>query len=118
MEAGEFYASSGVGLTDVGYDEKSRTLKVSIAADGDAKFVTHFIGSRAPQQAGQTVTPEDVGVVFATVEGRTASYQLTGSELYVRAVVTSDKAPLNPSWAEQKQQAWTQPIGWESRLAK
>jgi hypothetical protein len=56
---------------------------------------------------------DDVGKVLATVEGARAYYVLTGEELYVRAVVTSDQPPENPSFPGQKAQAWTQPVGWE-----
>ena len=59
---------------------------------------------------------DDVGKVFATVEGTSPSYTLTGNELYVRAVVTSTKPPTHPSFKKQLQQAWTQPVGWEARL--
>ena len=54
----------------------------------------------------------DVGKVFATVEGLTSSYKLTGHELYIRAVVTSDQPHVNPSLPNQLQHAWTQPVGW------
>jgi len=59
-----------------------------------------------------------VGEVLATVEGTRATYTLTGEELYVRAVVTSSLAPENPSFKNQKAQAWTQPIGWEKWVEK
>jgi hypothetical protein len=59
-----------------------------------------------------------VGQVLATTEGLSAKYTLTGKELYVRAIVTSSKAPIDPSFKVQKQQAWTQPVGWEWVLAK
>jgi hypothetical protein len=48
-----------------------------------------------------------------TVEGLTPKYELTGDELYVRAVVTSSKPPRDPSFKDQREQAWTQPVGWE-----
>ena len=44
------------------------------------------------------------------------TYQLTGHELYVRAVVTSTKKHWNPSFENQTEQAWTQPIGWEKHV--
>jgi len=31
----------------------------------------------------------------------------------VRAVVTSSMPPMDPSLKDQKQQGWTQPMGWE-----
>lgn len=99
MQAGEFYASSGVRLRSVAFDG---TLRVEIEPDGDATYTTHFIGSTADQ----------AGVVLASVEGLAAEYRPTGGELYVRAVVTSSRPHANPSFDGQKQQAWTQPVGW------
>jgi hypothetical protein len=52
--------------------------------------------------------------VLKSVEGLAPAYELTGEELYVRAVVTSNEPPRDPSFAGQKQQAWTQPVGWDS----
>jgi hypothetical protein len=115
MQRGDFYASSGVVLSDVKYDRAARALEVDIAADGNARFTTRFVGTLAPTGSASPA-PDEVGVVFATVEGRKATYHLTGKELYVRAVVTSDRAPTSPSFEGQKQQAWTQPVGWEGRL--
>ena len=48
----------------------------------------------------------------AAVEGHSASYTLSGNELYVRAVISSSDAPVDPVWDGQQQQAWTQPVGW------
>ena len=68
-------------------------------------FETQFIGTRRS-------TPDTTGEVFTTVSGPTAEYQLSGDELYVRAVITSTREHPNPSYSDQKEQAWTQPIGW------
>jgi hypothetical protein len=35
------------------------------------------------------------------------------NEVYIRAVVTSDQPPADPVFDDQRQQAWTQPVGWE-----
>jgi hypothetical protein len=127
IEAGDFYASSGVTLKDVRYSSESKSLEVQIEPQGDARYTTRFIGTlkgydptRKPvnDKEGKPLPvtqrySEDVGKVLATVEGITATYRLTGEELYVRAVVTSDRAPENPSFPDQKAQAWTQPKGWE-----
>jgi hypothetical protein len=57
--------------------------------------------------------PEDaIGVVVGRSDSLTPRYQLTGEELYVRAVVTSSQTHPDPSFADQHQQAWTQPVGW------
>jgi len=55
---------------------------------------------------------KEIGKVFARVSATTASYRLSGDELYVRAVVTSSKPHPNPSFSGQREQAWTQPVGW------
>ena len=111
MEAGDFYASSGVVLADVTFDKANRTLRLDIEPDGDAKFTTTFVGTT-------TGPAPEVGVTFATVEGQAPTYRLTGRELYVRAVVSSDKPPTNPSFEGQVKQAWTQPVGWEAQVRR
>jgi hypothetical protein len=60
---------------------------------------------------------QEVGQVLATEPGNSPKFQLTGDELYVRAVVTSSKPHPDPSFKDQRQQAWTQPVGWEERLS-
>lgn len=114
MEAGDFYASSGVVLADVKFDKQAGTLRLDIEPDGDARFTTRFVGT--PAGASGASNLQEVGVVLATVEGLNPTYRLTGKELYVRAVVTSDKPPVNPSFEGQLKQAWTQPVGWERHV--
>ncbi|WP_406693896.1 hypothetical protein V5E97_22930 [Singulisphaera sp. Ch08] len=131
IESRDFYASSGVTLRDVRYSPESRSLELEIEPDGDAQYTTQFVGTlegydsaRKPvtDKAGKALQvtqrySDDVGRVLATVKGTKARYELTGKELYVRAVVTSTKPPENPAFAKQLQQAWTQPVGWEKRIA-
>ena len=105
MKAGDFYASSGVVLDQVGFDPASRTLRLKIHAVEGLTFETRFIGTRKG-------TPETPGEVLATTSGMEPSYQFQGGELYVRAVVTSSRAHPNPSFKDQREQAWTQPVGW------
>jgi hypothetical protein len=135
IKAGDCYASSGVSLVDVRYDASAKQLALEIEPQDGATYTTQFIGTlrgyddtTKPTLAADGQTPKDkagkplrvshkysaeVGQVLATVAGLKATYQLKGSELYVRAVVTSSKAPADPSFDGQKQQAWTQPVGWE-----
>ncbi len=127
MQRGDFYASTGVELERVEYDPELNRIEIQIRPDGDATFVTEFIGTpvtfdrstkaRVDTATGETVSgtldySADVGRVLARVPGLTAAYQLTGSELYVRATITSSKAPLNPTKESPYQKAWTQPVGW------
>lgn len=126
IENGDFYASSGITLSDVQFSTTDNTLSISIDAEAGVSYETKFIGTRkdydqvsavSTDQDGKTLKAtrkysDEVGTVFATVSGTKAEYQLTGDELYVRAVVTSSKSHSRPSFDEQKEQAWTQPVGW------
>ena len=114
MKIGDFYASSGVTLKSVLYDDAAKTLTVEINSNGDAQFTTQFIGTpKNFSDGGKTPVDSDkVGSILATVKGTTATYKLSGEELYVRATITSSKPATNPSFEGQTMQAWTQPVGW------
>lgn len=99
IERGDFYASSGVVLDDVTFDGTTMTL--DIAAQGDGRYVTEFIGTRRDGEAGE---------VLARVEGLRPSYRMRGDELFVRATVTSTVPADNPVWEGQRRQAWVQPV--------
>ena len=122
MRAARFYASSGVRLDEVGYDEPSRTLSLKIQQDGDATYRTEFIATLRPEGDAEAThavpAKEQIGVVIARSDSLTPSYQLTGNELYVRAVVTSSQPHPDPSFENQHQQAWTQPVGWQLEPTK
>jgi hypothetical protein len=115
LQRGDFYASSGVTLRDAKYDPQSKTITIQIEPDGDATFTTNFVGTpKNFADGGKTPLDSDaVGKTFASVTGTTATYKLTGGELYVRAVVNSSKPPAVPSYENQVAQAWTQPVGWK-----
>jgi predicted metal-dependent phosphoesterase TrpH len=113
LQVGDFYASSGVVLRDVRFDGSTQTLKVEIEPDGDATFTTRFIGS----VAGENGETTQIGAELAAVDGLSASYTFGGNELYVRAVITSSEPPEDPVWESQRQQAWTQPVGWQKQPA-
>ena len=127
IQAGDFYASSGVTLKDVRYDPQSQASpwrsspRPAPATPPSSSAPSTATTRPASPSRTKTASPlpvtqrysDDVGKVLATVEGTTAQYKLTGEELYVRAVVTSSQPPTNPSFPHQKAQAWTQPVGWE-----
>lgn len=127
MVRGDFYASSGVELTDIRFDHESGKLSLEIAGDDETTFATHFIGTRRGYDEKSTprtdangkpirstrVYSSDIGEVLATSDSQTPTYQLVGDEIYVRAVITSSKPHPDPSFAGQMEQAWTQPVGWE-----
>lgn len=84
LEAGQFYASSGVALSDVMVS--ATALEVRIAQKGDFKYTTQFIGQD--------------GKVLATSKSLTPRYELKGSETYVRAKVVDSGGGA----------AWVQPV--------
>ncbi|HZD04618.1 MAG TPA: CehA/McbA family metallohydrolase [Longimicrobiales bacterium] len=84
LEKGWFYASTGVVLDDVVV--APRRLEVRIAPRADFRYTTTFIG------AG--------GRVLAETGAVPAVYELTGSDLYVRAKVVDSGGAV----------AWVQPV--------
>ena len=84
LDNGQFYASSGVTLSDV--TVSPTTLEIRIAQKGDFKYTTQFIGQD--------------GRVLATDKSLTPRYTLKGAETYVRAKVTDSGGAA----------AWVQPV--------
>jgi hypothetical protein len=126
MEAGDFYASSGVTLTEV--IREGKTLSVEIQAEPGVTYRTQFIGTRrdydpssrimeapAVESGARGTLPhrrysKDVGAVLAEVSGTKAAYALQGDEIYVRAKIISSKEKPNGSVAGEVECAWTQPL--------
>ncbi len=122
LEAGRFYASSGVTLKSIVLD--GQKLRIEIQPQDGVTYSTRFIGTERdfPQES----TPSDadeakaalvtrsysdqIGKVLSESEGTVAEYQLTGKELYIRAVVTSSKTHPNPGVVGELERAWVQPI--------
>lgn len=121
MKRGEFYASSGVTLKSVHYSANAKSLKIVIDAEPGVQYTTNFIASVPPAASKLPLSADDfdrnaewIGKVVKSVSGLEADYSLQGNELFVRAVVTANIAPVNPSFKGQRQQAWTQPVGWKA----
>jgi hypothetical protein len=99
MLRGDFYATSGVVLEDVVATKESLTVKV--AAETGAEYTIRFIGTKG---GGAT------GAVLQESKGVSATYAFTGDELYVRAVVVSNKPHPNGYEKTDVQTAWVQPV--------
>lgn len=125
MEAGDFYATSGVVLTDV--TRTDRELSVEIEAEPGVTYTTRFIGTRRGfDPSSEPLVPpadesarkglphrrysRDVGAVLSEQTGTRASYTLQGDEIYVRAKIVSSKPKENGSVAGEYETAWTQPL--------
>ena len=84
MERGDFYASTGVELTD--YVATPRSITITVRQRGDTKHRIQFIGRGGRVLQESTASP--------------ARYEITGAEGYVRAKVIDSNGAV----------AWTQPV--------
>jgi hypothetical protein len=113
MERGDFYASTGVRLRDVGADDRS--VWVHIEPESGVCYETEFIGSlravASESAVGSNGRPagDSIGVVLGRSSDLNPCYEFTGRELYVRARVRSTKLHPNPYAAGDFESAWTQP---------
>lgn len=122
LEAGRFYASSGVALNLVSFADNA--LRVEVKSEGIQQYRIDFIGTRRGfDNTSQPASPDpmiaerltriyssDVGAVLQSSEGPSAVFQCRGDELYVRAVVTSSEKHPNPSENGDLMKAWIQPV--------
>ncbi|MFO1040589.1 MAG: hypothetical protein U0941_02335 [Planctomycetaceae bacterium] len=122
MEAGRFYASSGVTLDEITSTKNS--LSVVVQPDPEATYRIDFIGTpkgfdpnsepyRGKDGKKLGVTRKyssEIGQVLKSVDGTKATYEFTGKELYVRARITSSRKHPNPSVPGEFERAWTQPV--------
>jgi hypothetical protein len=122
MEAGDFYASTGVRLKHL--RRAGRELSLEIESQTGVSYKTEFIGTLEGFDPASTPGPrltnsiyavtrrysEQIGAVLAVAEGPRASYTLQGDELYVRARITSSKPKPNAFGTNETERAWTQPL--------
>jgi hypothetical protein len=122
MEAGDFYATSGVRLKSV-VRTKDR-LSVEVDGEKGVHYTIRFYGTRKGYDptnyrirppAGQPLATtrrysSDVGAVLAERRGKSATYHFRGDELYVRAKIISTKTKWLGLNATDTELAWTQPV--------
>lgn len=122
LEAGQFYSSSGVTLESV--TAQGGQMQIVAVPEEGVTYKIDFIGTRRSFNDQSTPATDDptkadeitrkysdeIGTVLKSVEGSTADYTFDGTELYVRAVVTSSRLHPNPSEAGEFERAWVQPI--------
>ena len=88
LERGDFYASTGVEISD--YQVTATSIAITVKPNADSKYRVQFIGRN--------------GDVLSEAIASPASYAFTGDELYVRARVLESNGRI----------AWTQPV-WRGR---
>lgn len=122
LEAGRYYASSGVALKRI--ETTADSYSVEVKPKEDETYTIEFVGTRRGYDDSSEAVVDaegkslratrryssDLGAVLLTVEGPTATYQFTGDELYVRARITSSALHPNPSERGEHQRAWCQPV--------
>ncbi|MCS6863599.1 MAG: hypothetical protein RMJ56_14140 [Gemmataceae bacterium] len=124
LEAGDFYATTGVLLDTIDRDEKQ--LHLTIRTEPGVRYTTQFIATM--KDADLTATPKTfkdksgaevpvtsdyspaIGQVVATSTAANPRYTFTGKELYVRAKIISTKPHPNPYADGDVEVAWTQPV--------
>jgi hypothetical protein len=99
MEAGEFYASTGVELKEL--KSENNKLSIEVKKEAGVTYQISFIGCKK----GNT-EPEE----FMSFEGDKAAFELTSDILYVRCKITSSKLQKNPVEDLSYETAWTQPV--------
>jgi hypothetical protein len=99
MEAGDFYASTGVELKDLNINDKKITIEVK--PEAGIRYSIAFIGYKK----GNHVTEE-----LMAIEGNKASIEITNDLLFVRGKITSSKLHANPVEEMLYETAWTQPV--------
>ncbi len=122
MEAGDFYASSGVTLEEIRVSESGVSL--TIRPDPGVEYRSQFIGTRKGYDRekteiqiedgdGTTVLnrySDEIGEVLAEVPGSEPGYEFVGDEMYVRARVVSTRLKANPYREGEFETAWIQPV--------
>ena len=99
MEAGKFYASTGIVLKELISSENK--LQISIEAEEGVNYTIQFIGVRKGEQKA---------AVLKTVAGTEGEFKPGKDILFVRAKIVSSKLQKNPYAAGDYETAWTQPV--------
>lgn len=140
INAGDFYASSGVTLKHYHYEPDKRRLTIAVDEKPGTRYSIKFIGTFA----GTDMNPKDVldkngkpivdangrplrltkrysehvGMTLKEVKGSQGVYILPPNLLYVRALITSNTPHPKPTFKGEVERAWTQPVGWETHIAE
>ncbi len=106
MEAGSFYATTGVELDAIEFD--GATLRIVVREEEGVSYRIQFFGTTTAESGDKKRL--SVGALLDEKEGSEASYSLTGNELFVRAGIVSSRLKSNPYREGEFERAWTQPV--------
>ena len=126
MDRGDYYPTTGVLLDGIDFDRATGTLRVRAQTESGVNYRVEFITTKRDfdRSIEEKEYPDDgrftrilpvindtIGRVVSTVEGAEASYTMRPDDLYVRAIVKSDKpAKIDSRFYPATRCAWTQPF--------
>ncbi|MFY0654906.1 MAG: histidinol-phosphatase [Cyclobacteriaceae bacterium] len=99
MENGQFYASSGVTLSDVSLE--NNVLTVEVEQEPGIEYEISIVGCNVGDEETK---------VLETIKGTQANFPLTEKTNFVRMKVVSSKLHSNPIETALYEMAWTQPV--------
>lgn len=99
MEAGQFYASTGVTLKSLIAQDKKLVLEIE--EEEGVTYTIEWIGCKKGEEATS---------VLQSIEGTKASFELTEELLFARCKITSTKKHNNPIEDLLYEMAWIQPL--------
>lgn len=99
MEAGDFYATTGVILDKVEF--AGNALNIEVKEEPGVKYEIQFVGAAAQDQTTR---------IIKRVAGPKGSIKLLDRYIFVRAKIISDKVKENPFQEGDYETAWTQPV--------
>ena len=98
MEAGNFYATTGVRFKSI--VQKGNKISIRVRPEQGITYSIQFIGS----------TTKQTGSILSTIKGTKGTYTMKPEETYVRIKVISSKTQKNPFKTGDTEAAWTQPF--------
>ena len=126
MDNGDYYATTGALLEEIDFDPAAGTLHVKAQVEAGVKYRIEFITTKRdfdrsiveheyPDEGRFTrilpVINGTIGNVVSTVDGPEASYTLRDDDLYVRAIVITDRpGKIASRFYPATLRAWTQPF--------
>lgn len=99
MEAGNFYASTGVVLNKLTRNDKQ--IAVQVKKEEGVSYRIQFIGLKKGKNKSE---------LLKEVRGSKGAYKIGSDDLFVRAKIISSKLKSNPFRKGDVEIAWTQPV--------
>jgi hypothetical protein len=106
LEAGDFYASTGVVLRHLERGEDR--IRVEVEPEPGVTYRIRFVGTRRSEGPDG----EAVGQALAEVDGPVGEYTFRGDERYIRATIESTAPHVDPTTGRVlgTTRAWVQPV--------